>query len=158
MVLESTGAVMKLVPDELLKSLNRDFLIESPKNTILCQGAKEILEYLNTKYKVHILSNGFQDTQITKIKSAGIDHLIDQVVTSERAGSKKPLVGIFNYAMKHAKSLPEESIMIGDNLKTDIAGAIKFGMDHVFFNPTRERPPIEVMHEITSLLQLKKIL
>ena len=54
------------------------------------------------------------------------------MITSEQAGSKKPDAGIFNYALKQAKALPEESLMIGDDLDVDIIGAHAVGMDTIF--------------------------
>ena len=78
------------------------------------------------------------------------------MITSEQAGSKKPDAGIFNYALKQAKALPEESLMIGDDLDVDIIGAHAVGMDTIFFDPlhtnTSTFPPTHCIDTIPDIL------
>ena len=45
--------------------------------------AQEVLEYLAPKYNLYILSNGFQELQCHKMRSAGIDHYFKKVVLSD---------------------------------------------------------------------------
>jgi len=157
-IFEASGAIMKMVPDDLFKRISRDFILECSKKSGVFAGAKEILDYLQPNYPLHIITNGFEETQSVKLKSAGIDRYFNQVITSERAGSKKPLKGIFNYAMKHAKAVPEDSIMIGDNLIADIKGARDFGIDQVYFNPEKKPHQQVSTYEISNLTELKSIL
>ena len=158
LVFESADAVMKLVSDELLKSFNEKYLIECPQRNKLISGAKEVLEYLSESYTMHLITNGFEEVQFTKIKNSGIAQFFDKVITSEKAGFKKPYAGIFTYAMKHTGALVTDSMMIGDNLSTDIKGALDFGMDQVFFNPHSLKYAVRVTHEINNLSELRKIL
>jgi putative hydrolase of the HAD superfamily len=48
--------------------------------------------------------------------------------------------------------------MIGDNLDTDVKGAVNAGIDHVLFNPDKIVHNEKVMHEIHNLTELKAIL
>lgn len=120
--------------------------------------AHDILDYLSERYKLHIITNGFNGIQETKLKSCGLHHHFDVVVTSETASQRKPSPDIFHLAMERAGASLKESIMIGDNLNSDIKGAQSVGMDHVWFNPTRFATSITVQHEIENLLELKTIL
>jgi putative hydrolase of the HAD superfamily len=119
----------------------------------------DLLTYLKKKgYTLYIVTNGFEEIQGTKIASGGITHFFEGVVTSARAGFKKPDKGIFEFAMKESGSNPAESIMIGDNLLTDIAGARNASIDNVFYNPQGVTHSEVVSHEIKSLKELFAIL
>jgi len=109
-------------------------------------------------YELHIITNGFEDVQYRKMSNSGILGYFGQIVTSEKAGQKKPYRQIFDYALSSANAQRKESIMIGDNLQTDIGGAKLAEMDHVFFNPKKEVHREKVQHEISSLIELKAIL
>jgi putative hydrolase of the HAD superfamily len=80
------------------------------------------------------------------------------VVTSDGAGYKKPDAAIFHFALDKANARKHESVMIGDNLQTDIIGAKNFGIDHIYFNPEKRTHKATVTHEIDCLSQLKEIL
>ena len=71
---------------------------------------------------------------------------------------KKPDPGIYEYGMNKANATKNESIMIGDNLKTDIQGAINCGIDQVYFNPNDIQHNYEITYEINKLDELMKIL
>ncbi len=134
------------------------YLRELPLKKNLLPQALEILDYLKPRYPMVIVTNGFEEVQTTKIESAGIGHYFKHVVTSQRAGSKKPSPRIFQFALEKAGSAPDMAVMIGDNLQTDMAGAIDAGIDTIYYNPARARHATRVTHEITLLEELKKIL
>lgn len=73
------------------------------------------------------------------------------------AGVKKPNPIIFELALKSAKTIPEKSLMIGDNLEADIQGAQAVGFHAIHFNAHSEAPHtlcpiIEHLHEIKTYL------
>ena len=80
------------------------------------------------------------------------------VVTSEMAGAKKPSPLIFNYALEKAGASLENSVMIGDDLNTDIQGALELGMKAIYFNPNQKSNNSNVWKEVTSLKEIKNIL
>lgn len=129
-----------------------------PRKENVFDGAHEILEYLKADYQLHVITNGFDDVQYTKMKSAKIDHYFDVVVTSENSNSRKPAPEIFQLALAKSGAHLSESIMIGDNLDSDILGARNFGMDHIWFNPERKISPIPPTFEIQALHQLRNLL
>ncbi|MDT8308249.1 MAG: HAD-IA family hydrolase, partial [Bacteroidales bacterium] len=69
-----------------------------------------------------------------KLHSSGLHRYFQQVITSEKAGKKKPDRHIFEYALQMASAQCAESIMIGDDLEVDIEGAAKAGIDQVYVN------------------------
>ena len=120
--------------------------------------AIETLEYLNEKYHLHIITNGFSEVQHIKLSSSRIDKFFRQLIISDEIGVKKPDVKIFRHALDKANARAEESIMIGDGLDVDIVGARNAGIDQVFFNPDSKEHDYEVTYEIKSLDELKKFL
>lgn len=126
--------------------------------TYLFPYAQEILEYLYSKYLLHIITNGFEEVQYSKLKNSGLDKYFTQIITSEEAGCKKPDLEIFRFAFQKTGALPDESIMIGDDLEVDISGARIAGMDQIYVNHDRKQHTVPVTMEVFSLEDLTKLL
>ncbi len=126
------------------------------ENNFLFDGAIEILEYLQTKYKLHIITNGFDEVQYKKMRNSKIDGFFNTITNSEMVGVKKPNPKIFHYALEKANSLPHQSVMIGDNMEADIEGAKNVGMQTVYFN--YKNLPVDHPFSVTHLLEIKNFL
>lgn len=126
--------------------------------TYLFPFAKEILEYLYRKYSVHIITNGFEEVQFSKLKNSGMDRYFTSVITSEEAGSKKPDAGIFRFALSKTGALPAESIMIGDDLAIDMAGARQMNIDQLYVNHDKIQHTETVTMEVFSLHEIMDLL
>lgn len=143
---------------ELSLQFSTDYITESPKKAALLPFAKETLQYLHTRYSLFIITNGFDEIQSTKLASSGIRHFFKDVITSARAGHKKPAKEIFEFALRQHGFEAHETLMIGDNLATDILGARNASIDTVFFNPANTVHQEIVNYEITRLDQLCSLL
>ena len=141
----------------LAKKLGDDYVTLSGEKTKLFPHAMEALKYLQDKYNLHIITNGFEEVQFKKIKNCKLEPYFKKIITSEKAGVQKPHQQIFEYALNEADAKKEESVMIGDDLEGDIKGARAFGIDQVYFNPHNHTHNIDVTYEIHSLLELKDI-
>ena len=131
-----------------------------PLGARLMPHAREVLEYLKSRYRIYILSNGFAELQSRKMQSAGIAHYFDGVVLSEDIGVNKPHRAIFDHALRVAGVTADRALMIGDNYEVDIKGAHGAGIDQVFYNVAGLDISGEVLiptHTIGSLLELKEI-
>lgn len=150
----------KIGDEKLCEALGKQFLDVLPTKTALFPHAKEVLEYLAAKnYPIHMITNGFEETQLRKMRSSGIDQYFTHVITSETAGSLKPYREIFDYAVTKASATTDTSIMIGDALEIDIAGAYNAGIDQVYFNPlVPATATMQPTYTISSLHELKEIL
>jgi putative hydrolase of the HAD superfamily len=142
------------VKDQLINKLADEYLENLSNYNQLFTDAIEILEYLNAKYKLHIITNGFKEIQYAKMKNSNILHFFDTIVTSECVGLKKPNPEIFFYALKKANAKTYESIMIGDSLEADIYGAKNVGIDSLHFNINNGNS----YNTINKLIQIKKYL
>ena len=128
--------------------LNEEYLKLLPRKAHLLDSAKELLDYLNGRYTMHIITNGFSD----------IAHYFTHVITSENANAKKPEPLVFQYAMNISGATTAESLMIGDNYEADILGAKGVGLDTVFYNPqshvVNDPPTYDIRHwkELMAIL------
>lgn len=143
---------------EMSLQFSKDYVSVSPKKKNLLPHAKVILEYLHPHYPMHIITNGFSEIQAIKMTSSAILHYFTSVVTSEKAGHKKPAKEIFEFALTENGLQPHEVVMIGDNLITDISGAKNAGLDTVFYNPLKIKHETSVDFEIEALIELRNIL
>ena len=147
------------VGDEVLsKSLSARFLEILPTKNELFPHTVEILNYLKERnYTMHLITNGFEKTQWSKIQNSKIDHYFTHMITSESSNSMKPEKEIFEYALNKANATVSESIMIGDNQSADIKGGIDAGMDTIFVNHINEESTLNPTHVVTHLNQLEQI-
>jgi len=145
------------VSDIIINQLSEDYITFLTTYNHLFDNTKEILEYLNPKYNMHIITNGFKEVQHGKLKKANIDHYFDTVTNSEMVGVKKPNPKIFHHALMVANANPEQSIMIGDNYEADILGAINNGIDAICFNYHKSELGNNIK-SIDYLIELKKYL
>ena len=148
------------ISDELLaKEMSEKFLHILPTKKTLFDYTVEILEYLaSKKYLLHLITNGFEKTQWSKINNSNIAKYFTHVITSENSNSVKPAKEIFEYAIKKTGANLCESIMIGDNPDADIQGAINAGMDNIFVNHSSVEITLSPTYTIYRLHDLEGIL
>ena len=148
----------KIADEPLALEMSGKFLEILPTKKILFPHTLEILNYLKAKnYDLHLITNGFEKTQRSKLVNSGLNDYFTHLITSEGSNSLKPKKEIFDFAMEKARSTLPESIMIGDNLDADIQGAINAGMDTVFVNHINAVPQIKPTYMVTHLQELENI-
>ena len=143
---------------ELADHLSEDYVYWSPRIVRLVPGTMELLDYLKPKYHLHLITNGFQEVQHTKLSGSGLEPYFETLTVSEEVGVKKPNPEIFHYALRKAHATAEESIVIGDEMAVDIDGAKAAGIDQIFFNAKGEKVEGERTYEVKSLLEIKQLL
>jgi putative hydrolase of the HAD superfamily len=151
-------ASLEIEAEHLAGLLSEQYIKLCPQKPHLQPFAKEVLDYLQHKYTLHIITNGFSDIQGIKLKSSGITSYFTHIVTCDDAGCKKPDIGIFTYALQRSNTAPAQSLMIGDDLDADVEGARNAGIDHVFYNYDNRRHEAVPTYEITCLSELMKLL
>ncbi|MDX2302366.1 MAG: YjjG family noncanonical pyrimidine nucleotidase [Microscillaceae bacterium] len=126
----------------------------TPQKTHLIPHTLEVLDYLQERYQLHIISNGFTEVQAIKLEFSGLRAYFDLVITPEAVGFKKPHRQIFDFTIENIKAERSACLMIGDSLDTDIQGAKNAELDHVFFNPQKIVHQEKIHKEIHSLREL----
>jgi len=145
--------------EKLAKEMSAKFLEILPTKKKVFDYTFEILDYLTEKnYSIHLITNGFEKTQWSKLNNSALAKYFTHVITSETSNSMKPQKEIFEYALKKANGNIEECIMIGDNLNADIQGALDAGMDAIFVNHIKANHSIKPTHTVYHLKELESIL
>ncbi len=148
----------KIADEILATALSTKFLDLLPTRTILFPHTMEILTYLKEKdYKIHLITNGFEKTQHSKLRYSGLAPYFTEVITSEGSNSLKPHKEIFEYAFQKSGADPSESIMIGDSLEVDIQGAMDVDMDQIFVNHNGITCKLKPTYIVRSLVELEAI-
>ncbi|AYL97502.1 YjjG family noncanonical pyrimidine nucleotidase [Mucilaginibacter celer] len=155
---KSTFTDLGLHPDLVPLDFEDAYVQLCPTKTNLFPHAHETLEYLQSKYTLHLISNGFKDSTRTKIAGSDLAKYFQHIIISEDVGVNKPDKAIFQHALDLAGALKEESVMIGDSIEADIRGALNFGMDAIYFNPFNADKPEDVPVQITHLKELTVML
>jgi putative hydrolase of the HAD superfamily len=148
----------KIGDEPLARRMGDQFLDALPTRKILFPYTIEILTYLRGKgYQLHLITNGFQKTQHSKLEYSGLSGYFGEVITSEGSNSLKPHKEIFDYAFRVTGADPEQSIMLGDSVEVDIQGAINAGIDQVYINHLGIAPAIKPTYTVSSLKELEDI-
>ncbi|TLX75318.1 noncanonical pyrimidine nucleotidase, YjjG family [Labilibacter sediminis] len=146
-----------ITDENIALNFGQDYITVSPTKTALMPNAIEVLEKLKLKFKLHVITNGFREVQNIKLKNSNLKQYFYKIFISETIGASKPKTAFFEYAVKSCNARKNECLIIGDNLETDIDGAINFGLDYVFLNPNKVPHTRELMHEISDLKELIEI-
>lgn len=148
----------KIGDERLARQMGEQFLDALPTRKILFPNTIEILTYLREKgYRLHLITNGFQKTQHSKLQYSGLSGFFGEVITSEGSNSLKPHKEIFDYAFRVTGADPAESIMLGDSIEVDIQGAINAGIDQVYVNHLGVAPAIKPTYTVATLKELENI-
>ena len=91
------------------------------------------------------------------IENMGLAPYLDFAVTSGEVGVEKPHAPIFREALRRSGAAPEDTLHVGDQLTSDIAGAMNAGIAPVLIDRDRNHigytacPRIETMMELPTL-------
>lgn len=133
---------------ELAHKFGEEYISQMTAEKELIPGSIHLLNCIKEgKGKMAIITNGFKEAQLGKLKTSGIDHYFQEVIISEDVEAHKPSPKIFQIALEKLsgitykenpelwKKVKRESLMIGDDFTNDIEGAQIFGIDQFFYNP-----------------------
>jgi putative hydrolase of the HAD superfamily len=99
----------------------------------------EFLEFnKNLNIKIGILTDYEVEYQIEKLNKLHILKYIDVLITSEEVGIEKPSKQMFFTILDKLKLNKDEVLMIGDNFKKDIMGAVNIGIFPLYYNLKHE--------------------
>ncbi|MCD4795836.1 MAG: YjjG family noncanonical pyrimidine nucleotidase [Candidatus Cloacimonetes bacterium] len=146
---------LSLDPEEIspvyLKYLSR--------GTHLLDGAEDIVKYFYGKCEIALATNGLSDVQYPRIQNSGLAKYFKHIFISEEIGFPKPDRKYFEHIFQKL-TFRDSSIIVGDNLYSDIKGGSDFGIDTCWFNSGKRINESGVIptFEISDLVELKKII
>lgn len=100
-------------------------------------GTHDMLERLDRAgVKLAVLSNGPDDMQKAALQAAGLARYFRVVLVSgdRDVAARKPAPRIFSLACAGLQTVPEETLMVGDNVAADIGGALEYGLQAVLID------------------------
>jgi putative hydrolase of the HAD superfamily len=123
----------------------------------LLPHAREALQRLAAKFKLAIVSDtGFASgkAQDRLLEQHGVRDHFHATVYSMDVGHAKPRPEIFRAALDALGVEPGETLHVGDNEHTDVAGALAMGMRAVRADIVRESGPSRAERVVKSLPEL----
>ena len=144
-----------------VKEFNQAYLNGLLDTVVFMPEAYETVKKLHPQYKQYIVTNGVKELQRKKIAKAHIEEFFDGIFISDEIGYEKPHIEFFNYVFDRIPTKnPDEVIIIGDSLTSDIAGGIRAGIHTCWYHPSNEENHSDVKPEftITSHLAFQELL
>lgn len=119
---------------KLLKQTALVFRTLTTENLSVYEGAEEMLIELKKKNKqLFLLSNAQRLYLLAEMKMLGLDKYFDGVYISSDYHTRKPDPQLYKMLIEKEKLKKSDTIMVGDEYSTDIKGAIKAGLDTLYF-------------------------
>jgi putative hydrolase of the HAD superfamily len=156
MGLEALG----IVDDDLTNKLAKAFPEYRKQHPFVFEDTFTVLEQLKDNYQLVMLTNGSPSLQKTKLELTPALHAyFDTIIISGDFGIGKPDTSLFNYLLEETGLAASNSIMVGDNLNTDILGANRVGMKSVWINRSDQKVrEIQPTYQIEKLAELMPII
>lgn len=129
-------AAKGICPDEkLVLHAGQLFRVLTTEYICLYEGVIEMLEKLKGKGKnIYLLSNAQRIFTEYELYMLDIAQYFDGILISSDYGVKKPDRSFFEILLKKYQLDLKDCIMIGNDVKSDIAGAAKVGMDSYYIH------------------------
>lgn len=120
------------------------------------------IEALSNYYQLGIVSNGYTDSQVFRLKASGLSNYFQSVIISESVGYRKPSPEIFNIALMELAVKPSKTLFVGDSITHDYQGAINAGIDFCYYHNGVQSPSPKLdpqpQYTIKNMSQLINIL
>ncbi len=148
---KSAVEIDRICQDAIISFLEWRHKINVPQQSI------EVLNRLQKQYKLAALTNG----NVTP-ERIGLSQF-DLTLCGGQNGRAKPHQDLFHQAAAYFNVRPQEILHIGDNLITDVRGAVQAGCQAVWINLSGEKinafPEATILPhvEITDLVQLIEV-
>jgi YjjG family noncanonical pyrimidine nucleotidase len=155
----SRQQVIEASLEDAFKALNDDLadsaqLAQIYWETFCCTaclnlGVTKTVKSLSDTYKLGIVTNGYTDSQESRLKASGLANYFQSVIISESVGYRKPAPEIFNLALKELQVTPNEALFVGDSISHDYQGAINAGIDFCYYQKRSQLPDLDPQSKYT---------
>jgi len=122
------------------------------------EGARKTLAALHQEAGCYLATNA-QDSKesdiIKALERVGLADHIDRVFCFENVGYRKPSLEFYNTILNAIGATPLNTVMVGDSLETDVAGAMAAGLSGIWYNPAGLDCRVKdagVIHSLTELI------
>jgi YjjG family noncanonical pyrimidine nucleotidase len=147
---------LKVNPD----TMNRHYLDLLSRQIEEITGARQLLDQTSQKFKLALVTNGFAEVQRPRIHHSGLQRYFEHIVISEEIGANKPATAFFDHTFSLlGQPDPQEVMIIGDSLSSDIKGGSDYGIKTCWFNPKKleNQGTLRPDHTVSSLHHISGI-
>jgi len=141
---------------ELAGRLAAQFPVERRKHHLPYAEVTDVLERLKPHYRFALLTNGAVKLQNEKLDLSGLRRYFEAVTVSGEFAIGKPDPEIFRIVLKRMDLEAQSVVMVGDSLRSDIAGAHNAGIVSIWVNRYHRslqdyKPPDFEIRDLTEL-------
>ncbi|MGL5942741.1 MAG: HAD family hydrolase [Waterburya sp.] len=128
----------------------------------LNSGVTETIQSLVNNYKLGIVTNGYSDSQHSRIGVSGLASYFQSIIISEEVGYAKPAQQIFELALNNLQVESKDTLFVGDSITHDYLGAIKTGLDFCHYQQHEQQSSLNInqkpQYTISQISELREIL
>lgn len=137
------------------------FRRERRQRNAMFPDAAQLLPQFAQRLPLALVTNGAPDLQHFKIDTSGVRPYFQSIVVSGEVGIGKPHPAPMQRALRQLNCDPAHAAMVGNNLSSDIAGALNTGIHAIWLSrdnspPTGNIHPdltITTLHDLVDLLE-----
>lgn len=122
----------------------------------LLPGALELLKALKPHCRIGLATNGLQKVQRKRLAGNPIAPYLDGIFISQEMGIGKPHKGYFDRVLTQMGASAQTTVMVGDDLLSDIQGAVNAGLDSIWYSPKGGESPLPT-YRVERLSQVADI-
>ncbi|SDI27156.1 HAD family hydrolase [Natribacillus halophilus] len=155
-----TEALKKVEVDDLslARELSRRFIEYRETLPYVYEETFEVLTKMDIPYQLALVTNGAPSLQLKKLQmTKALVPFFDRIIISGAFGVGKPDSSIFRHTLTQLGAEKEQTVMIGDNLHTDIVGGNQAGIKTIWVNREQAENNTDIIPEveITTLRELE---
>lgn len=153
-ILEALGLTLEGV------DLETEFRSTLSGIAIPVEGAYGMLDYLFEKYPLYAATNSSYAHQFKRMTESRMLKYFKKMFVSETVGALKPAKEFFDFCLKEIGGVaPNEVVIIGDSLTSDIKGGRDYGLTTVWFSPDgKSHGDVAPDYTVQRLEEIKSIL
>lgn len=136
---------------------NREYLYYLGDCGDVLPGAVELLQALKPYCTLVLATNGVADIQRRRLAGNPVTPYLDAIFISEEMGVGKPEKGFFDQILTALRADPAATVMVGDDLNSDIQGAVNAGLDSIWYSRKEIKSTLPT-YRVTELAEVAKII
>ena len=140
-------------------AFNAEYQLRLGDTIKFCPHALETVQALRGIAAQCAVTNGTKYAQTIKLARSGLDKLLSPIFISDDIGAEKPSARFFEAVFASLDGIaPEEMLIVGDSLTSDMCGGRNAGIPTCWYNPRRLPPddlPVDfVIEDLAEVLQI----
>ena len=143
------------------KEFNKEYQVRLGDTICFCDNSYELLKSLKGRVKQYAVTNGTKIAQDKKLSKSGLIEVFDDIFISEEVGYEKPDVRFFEHVWaKIGAYRPDEVMIVGDSLTSDMQGGNNAGIVCCWYNPKKvpNTKNLKIDYEIENLNEIKALI